>query len=370
MARAEQPGAPPRHSLAQIQTAIESIMSRLSGGKSFDASLAARIAGSIHLAVNDPRNALDVLAGNPAFERMVTEQAPKLADTVNDPAAKRAAALAEEARANISGAPLSDAAKAVLGIGRFGDIRDAGSRGERGGNQFAELRSKSGVTGDTSTGSGTGYSWLTAANQNIPGFSQAQVASAANFLKGVGLSREEVNEDTRHMVHLSKYRKEIGDFIKRKKDIERRKARGEDTSEDEARLEEDKEKARKRMTPEERKHFDDFRALQGANRADVHHDLDRARSSSDERLSARVKAEATMSIVAQTQRRETTIDDKKSVAEVKSEADDVFGAATTSKAETPKATESKAADTSIEKAPAKPTQVGAAKQLKGPAPAG
>jgi hypothetical protein len=128
---------PPRHSLAEIQVAIEALMSRLSGGKSYDASLAAQIAGNIHLAVNDPKSMLDNLVGNPAFERMVTEQAPKLNETVNDPAAKLAAARAEQARANVSGAPLSDATRAALGLARFADgrsasdARDGGMGGDR-----------------------------------------------------------------------------------------------------------------------------------------------------------------------------------------------------------------------------------------------
>src|SRR2546427_222856 len=80
---------------------------------------------------------------------------------------------------------------------------------------------------------GWGYSWLIAANQNILGFNQAQVAGAANFLKGMGASREDVNHDTRHMVHLREYHSEIGNLIKRRREIERRRANGEDVSEDE-----------------------------------------------------------------------------------------------------------------------------------------
>jgi hypothetical protein len=167
----------PRHSISQIQVAIEALMTRLSGGRVYDASLAARIAGSIQGAVNDPNNALDNLNGNPAFERMVTEQAPKLSETVNDPAAKLAAAKAEQARANVTGAPLSEGARAALGFNRFADARSDGA-GARSGE-----RSTSSANYSRELSAASVYKSLAA-----EGYSAAQVTSAMNFAKSIGVN--------------------------------------------------------------------------------------------------------------------------------------------------------------------------------------
>lgn len=148
-------------------------MSRQSGGKSYDASLAAQIAGNIHAAVNDPRNALDALAGTPAFERMVTEQAPKLTETLNDPAARMVAAKAEQARANTTGAPLSEAARLALGLGHVADTRGSGHGGER--------TSSAGYARELSGSS----SYKELASE---GYSAAQVSSAVSYAKSLGIS--------------------------------------------------------------------------------------------------------------------------------------------------------------------------------------
>jgi hypothetical protein len=165
----------PRHSLAEIQSAIEAIMARHSGGKSYDASLAAQLAGNLHGAVNDPKNALGALAGNPAFERMVTELAPKLNETINDPAARMASARVELARSNATGSPLSEAARVALGLQRVGD-----SRGDASGHG-GERTSSQNYSRELSAASA--YKEL--ANE---GYSAAQVTSAMNFAKSIGIN--------------------------------------------------------------------------------------------------------------------------------------------------------------------------------------
>jgi hypothetical protein len=169
--------APPRHSLAEIQSAIEAIMSRQSGGKTYDASLAAQIAGNIHGAVNDPKTDFGALAGNPAFERMVTEQAPKLAETMNDPAARVTAARAEQARANTTGAPLSEAARVALGLNRIADARGDGA-GSGHGLERASSASYSRELSASST-----YKELAS-----EGYNATQVTSALNYAKSIGIN--------------------------------------------------------------------------------------------------------------------------------------------------------------------------------------
>jgi hypothetical protein len=137
----------------------------------------------------------------------------------------------------------------------------------RGGNQFTDLK---GVKANASEiAPGTGYSWLSPANQNIPGFTQAQVASSANFLKNAGLSREDVNHDTRHMVHLAPYQREIGGFIGRQREIDQRRARGENVDDAQKKLDEDKRNTRGRMTPEQQKHFDQLKAIRAQDKKRV-----------------------------------------------------------------------------------------------------
>jgi hypothetical protein len=144
------------------------------------------------------------------------------------------------------------------GLGRLS--RDGGDGlSSRGGNQFAELRG--GSSSETSTAPGSGYSMLTAANQNIAGFTQGQVASAANFLKDHGASREDINHDTRHMVHLREYQKPIGDFATRQREIDRRRGRGEDVSADQATLDEAKKEFRGKLPESKRPHFDELRLI-------------------------------------------------------------------------------------------------------------
>jgi hypothetical protein len=268
--------------------------------------------------------------------------------------------------------PLDPAAMARFQATLNGGLGARGMGGnlpDRGGNQFAELRAKGGATGDTSTGEGSGYSWLSAANQNIAGFSQAQIASAANFLKGAGLTREEVNEDTKHMVHLSKFRKEISDFIKRKKDIERRKANGEDTSEDEAKLEEDKERARKRMTPEQRKHFDDMRGIHFRNKAEIGKDHDAARHSTTEEIVARHRNDHQIQKAAvRFQAEGTKAVQKTTSAQEVAAADDIFGESPAVKAAEAKSPEVKAAE--VKATPDRSLTVAAAKPVKALTPNG
>lgn len=130
----------------------------------------------------------------------------------------------------------------------------------RGGNQFSELKN-GGAIGDASTGHGSGFSWLTPANQHIPGFNQAQVASAANFLKQIGGSREDVNHDTKHMVHLQPYRAEIGELAGMADEIKHRRAQGLDTTEQERKYHERKQEVRGRMKPTQQQHFDHMRRI-------------------------------------------------------------------------------------------------------------
>ena len=113
-------------------------------------------------------------------------------------------------------------------------------RGETQSKSGAYARELNGKASPADVAPGTGYSWLSPANQNIPGFNQAQVAGAANFLKNAGLSREDVNHDTRHMVHLQKHQGEIGDLIKQQRDIDQRRARGENVDADQGKLDEKK----------------------------------------------------------------------------------------------------------------------------------
>src|ERR1043165_1850768 len=177
-----------------------------------------------------------------------------------DPAKRAEAQRAQAQNANVTSAQSIGASAA---LGRFVNGVWVEGKGEstlstRGGNQFAEIKSKASAA---ETAPGTGYSWLTAANQNVPGFRQAQVAHAANFLKNAGLSREDVNHDTRHMVHLRKYENEIGGIIGRQRAIDRRRANGENVEDDQARLDDDKKTTRGRMTPAQQKHFDQLKAI-------------------------------------------------------------------------------------------------------------
>jgi len=132
----------------------------------------------------------------------------------------------------------------------------------RSGVQYSELHGASGW-GDSRTGAGSGYSWLSAANQHVPGFFREQVAGAANLLRSAGVSRDDVNHDTRHMVHLQKYQPEVLDLIRRRQDIERRRAAGEDVSASEREFGEDREKTRNKMTPLHRDHFDRMKSING-----------------------------------------------------------------------------------------------------------
>jgi hypothetical protein len=140
MAKTPNGNEPPQHSLAEIQAAIEAVMLRLSSGKSPDASLAASLAGNIQTTVNDPKSGIGVLGGS-EFERLVTERAPKLNETVNDPAAQRAAAKAELDRTNVSGVPLSNAARAALDFARFAEARGSRESKDGGGARFDSMGS-------------------------------------------------------------------------------------------------------------------------------------------------------------------------------------------------------------------------------------
>lgn len=163
------------------------------------------------------------------------------------------------------------------GLGRLG--REGGDGlSSRGGNQFAELRG--GSSAETSTAPGSGYSMLTAANQNIAGFTQGQVASAANFLKDHGASREDINHDTRHMVHLREYQKPIGDFANRQREIDRRRGRGEDVGAEQDKLEKEKKSFRETLPEGKRKHFDELKVIRRHDKASVELDQKAALDSS------------------------------------------------------------------------------------------
>jgi hypothetical protein len=181
----------------------------------------------------------------------------------------------------------------MFGMGRvFAWQGDGGSGGggasslnSRGGAQYSQLHGGAGWS-DVRTGPGTGFSWLSPGNQHVPGFTREQVAGAANFLRGLGQDRETVNYNTRHMVHLQPYRDEIGELIRRRQDIERRRAAGEDVSEDDRQQDRSRNELRDRMTPEQRRHFEQMRGIDRPSRADAHHDAEGARTRSDDQLSS------------------------------------------------------------------------------------
>ena len=162
-----------RHSLQAIHTAVEALMARLSGGKSYDHALAGTIAGNLHRDVNGLDSGLETLDG-PAFERLVTEKAPKILEASNDPATKMAAAKAEAARANIAGAPLSEAARIALGFGRYAHGKEdgGGTSGEGGKGRSGERLSASAFNRDaplTATGA-VSYAREIGANPALAGF--------------------------------------------------------------------------------------------------------------------------------------------------------------------------------------------------------
>jgi hypothetical protein len=182
-----------------------------------------------------------------------------------DPAQAARLRAEQEAKANVTGASggraLGDGYRLLNGVW----VRDTNEKSEaalamRGDKDAsrtgAYARELSGKASAADIAPGTGFSWLSPANQNIPGFNQAQVAASANFLKSIGFSREQVNEGTRHMVHLQPYKSEITDFAARWRDINRRRALGENVDEDVKKIEDEQNKTRERMTPAQRKHFD------------------------------------------------------------------------------------------------------------------
>jgi len=351
------------YSIEQIMGAVTPVLAALSGGP-VDPADARAIASLLSADVNSPTTGIapgQNLLLNADFIRRVAERKGTVPGGDSDLARKQIADALKTA--NVS----SSAFAAALGKAGFASAGLFAKGAEPSDDTKSSGRFKD-INGGTSEGSG--YSWLTAANKNIAGFSQAEVASTANFLKGMGLTQDEVNADTKHVIHLSKYRKEIGDFIKRKKDIERRRARGEDVSEEERRLEEDKKRARDRMTPEERRHFDQIQSIQTSN-ADFRktHGNDYARSSTDEQRAKLTVADNNKAEVALSARQIEVdkVAKRQTQAAAIADADDVFGAAppaTPVKAEDVKPSV-KTADAAIATTPEKPTVV-ATKTAKAP----
>jgi len=199
-----------------------------------------------------------------------------------DPAKRAEAQRMQAQNANVTSAQSAAAGatgRFINGVWVESNPKSESALSSRGGNQFAEM--KGGKANPSEIAPGTGYSWLSPANQNIPGFTQAQVASAANFLKNAGLSREDVNHDTRHMVHLTPYQREIGGFIGRQREIDRRRARGENVDDAQKKLEEDKQNTRGRMTPEQQKHFDQLKAIKAQDKRGVKLDGERSAALED-----------------------------------------------------------------------------------------
>ncbi|MBB5048523.1 hypothetical protein HNR60_003290 [Rhodopseudomonas rhenobacensis] len=133
-------GAPPveKYTQSQVAEALMSIASSILR-KDVDRTTALNMAGVLSVYVNNPANKDFApggnLTGNSAFTALVTEKVPLLALAEKDPAAAMAAAKAELARANVSGAPLSEATRAALGLSRIADGRGnangTGGSGER-----------------------------------------------------------------------------------------------------------------------------------------------------------------------------------------------------------------------------------------------
>jgi hypothetical protein len=208
--------------------------------------------------------ATDDLQGSPWNQRSIAERiqiAANIAAQYVQTAAAKPLNFSAATPAELAVHRFAQSTGPANGLPRFGNVAAGAHESSRGGNQFSELKS-SGTSGlDVSTGPGTGYSWLSPANRNIPGFSQMQVAGAANFLKSAGASREDVNHDTREMVHLTPYRHEIGDLMAEHRDIERRRARGEDVSELERKFVEKRQTTRGHMTPQQQRHFDNLNVI-------------------------------------------------------------------------------------------------------------
>lgn len=246
---------PPRHSVHEIMTGVEAIMSRLSGGRAVDRALANSIAGKIHLAVNDPVLPMEVLAGNPAFETLVTAAAPSLAKTMDDPAIQLAAARAEVERYNPSGGPLSPAAVAALGPNTLGHIGAnaprGGSAGEAalstsasstGASGYAALSSRwepsSGGAGLTPANfastpfAGMGLDYNTTKTLFSQGFNQKQIERAANDSRAIGLSPKAAAIDAAHLrkaegKRTDRHVKTLADYGREREELERERLKEE-----------------------------------------------------------------------------------------------------------------------------------------------
>jgi len=240
-------------------SAVAPVLAAISGGP-VDPADARAIASLLSGDVNSPTTGIapgQNLLLNADFIRRVAERKGPVNGQDQDAARKQIADALKNA--NVS----SSAFAAALGQSGFASAGFFARSAQQSDDAKSGGRFKD-INGGNSTGDGSGYSWLTAANQNIAGFSQTQVAGAANFLKGLGLTRAEVNDNVGDMVHLSKYEKEIRELAKRKRDIERRRERGEDVSEDQKKYDEDKNKIKGGMTPEEQRHFNNLPMLRQA----------------------------------------------------------------------------------------------------------
>jgi hypothetical protein len=107
-------------------------------------------------------------------------------------------------------------------------------------------------------------------------------------LKDHGASREDINHDTRHMVHLREYQKPIGDFATRQREIDRRRALGEDVGTEQDTLDTEKKGFRGKLPEGKRKHFDELRLIRSHQQKRVELDGEQKASTLDSTQQDRV----------------------------------------------------------------------------------